>query len=256
MKQKITVLAAAMLIGLGGSVGTATAAASAPYEFSYVTEQPPSADLVQVFNDGTTTFFQFKRMPLNPKISIVRGGKEMPVNYEISPPYLMVPGIDVEYFILAGDNLSRVFYRGQRHEITKQGSEIDRAIAELQAKQKELEAEKLKAMKEDEARKLVEQQEAKRLADQKYREEQCKWKIDPIKTPTLRLAMEHWASMAGYQPMWETPNDHPIEAKGEFCGTYETALQAMLESFGGSDAPIAAVLWQGNKAAQFISGAK
>lgn len=255
MKLKLTALVLALSAGLG-SVAQTAAAASAPYEFSYVNEQPPTSDLVQVFNDGTTTFFQFKRMPLNPKITIVRGGKEIAVNFEASPPYLMVPGIEAEYFVLVGESLSHVLYRGQRHEISKQGSEIDRAIAELEDKKRELEDKKLKAMKEEEARKLLDQQESQRIAEQKRREEQCKWKIDPIKTPTLRLAMEHWASMAGYQPMWETASDHPIEAKGEFCGSYETALQAMLEAFGSSDAPVAAVLWQGNKAAQFVSGAK
>ena len=116
MKLKMTALVLALSAGLG-SVAQTAAAASAPYEFSYVNEQPPASDLVQVFNDGTTTFFQFKRMPLNPKITIVRGGKEIAVNFEANPPYLMVPGIEAEYFVLVGESLSHVLYRGQRHEI-------------------------------------------------------------------------------------------------------------------------------------------
>ena len=82
------------------------------YDFNYTVSQSERIRVVQVFDDGMQTFFQFKDGDLLPVIFKLTTAGPVASDAKISGQYLVVQGIAGEYVLKLGRTVSRVLYAG------------------------------------------------------------------------------------------------------------------------------------------------
>lgn len=56
----------------------------------------------------------------------------------------------------------------------------------------------------------------------------------------VREILSRWSTEAGWQLSWEVPNDVELHATASFQGSFEDALEQLLNSLQGSDYPLSA----------------
>lgn len=74
----------------------------------------------------------------------------------------------------------------------------------------------------------------------------------------LETALNKWAAKAGYQPIvWDLQEEIPINSSAKFEGSFEDALEAVIQSLRNSDLPLKAKYY-GNKVVRIstLTGAK
>lgn len=131
MRIKAITLATFLLfagVGMSASMAVAAAAdksASATvegFDFNYSLDLGSNIGLVQVFDDGDRTYFQFADMENLPKVYMVsKSGKSTPAKLEAKPPYLIASGIANRYILKTPKKATNVNYLGQRRpEVTAQ----------------------------------------------------------------------------------------------------------------------------------------
>ncbi|WP_332262278.1 TcpQ domain-containing protein [Paraburkholderia sp. SOS3] len=78
------------------------------------------------------------------------------------------------------------------------------------------------------------------------------WRIEPSDR-TVRAALTRWAQDAGWQLVWEAPTDFSIDAAATVHGTFDEALQQVVSALAHSNAPVQAILYQGNKVLRIVA---
>ncbi|MDY7573519.1 toxin co-regulated pilus biosynthesis Q family protein [Actimicrobium sp. CCI2.3] len=72
------------------------------------------------------------------------------------------------------------------------------------------------------------------------------WTTTPA-DKTLQNALARWSLTAGWQLIWELPQDISIEAAASINGSFEDAVSAMANSMQSSETPIVAIFFEGNR---------
>ncbi|WP_374192460.1 toxin co-regulated pilus biosynthesis Q family protein [Trinickia acidisoli] len=70
---------------------------------------------------------------------------------------------------------------------------------------------------------------------------------------TVKTALTRWAKEDGWQLVWDVPIDFGIDADATVTGTFEQALQAVVEALKKSETPIQAILYRGNKVLRIVA---
>ena len=63
---------------------------------------------------------------------------------------------------------------------------------------------------------------------------------------SVRNALARWAREAGWQFIWAVPTDFSIDAAATIQGTFEQALDSVVQALSHSEVPIQAILYKGN----------
>jgi hypothetical protein len=115
------ILVVTLLAGLcGGYCGPVLAAVQkAPtvegFDFNYTAETDARFPLVQVFDDGDRTYFQFTELEKYPQVTMeLDSGKRVIVPLEAKTPYLIVKGVGNKFFLTSGKASIVVSYNGKR----------------------------------------------------------------------------------------------------------------------------------------------
>ncbi|MEW6343420.1 MAG: toxin co-regulated pilus biosynthesis Q family protein [Pseudomonadota bacterium] len=77
------------------------------------------------------------------------------------------------------------------------------------------------------------------------------WRIE-LSDRTVRAALTRWAQQAGWQLIWEAPVDFSVDAPAAVTGTFDEALQSVVSALAGSNAPVQAILYRGNKVLRIV----
>lgn len=77
------------------------------------------------------------------------------------------------------------------------------------------------------------------------------WRIE-VSDRTIRAALTRWAQQAGWQLIWEAPVDFSVDAPASLTGTFDDALQKVVAALAGSNAPVQAILYRGNKVLRIV----
>lgn len=77
------------------------------------------------------------------------------------------------------------------------------------------------------------------------------WDIVPT-DKTLNAALARWASVAGWQLMWELPVDYAVEARTTVPGNFEEAVSTVAKSMETAEIPMKAIFYQGNKVLRIV----
>lgn len=77
------------------------------------------------------------------------------------------------------------------------------------------------------------------------------WRME-VSDKTVRTALARWAHEAGWQLMWDAPVDFSLDASATVHGTFEEALQSVVDALASSSTPIQAVLYRGNKVLRIV----
>jgi hypothetical protein len=77
------------------------------------------------------------------------------------------------------------------------------------------------------------------------------WRIQ-VSDRTIRAALTRWAQQAGWQLIWEAPVDFSVDAPASLTGTFDDALQSVVAALAGSNAPVQAILYRGNKVLRIV----
>ncbi len=78
------------------------------------------------------------------------------------------------------------------------------------------------------------------------------WTTTPA-DKTLQNALARWSLTAGWQLVWELPQDFSIEAAASINGTFEDAVAAMATSLQSTETPITAIFFEGNRVLRIIA---
>lgn len=70
---------------------------------------------------------------------------------------------------------------------------------------------------------------------------------------TVKTVLTRWAKEDGWQLVWDVPIDFGVDADATVTGTFEQALEAVVEALKKSDTPIQAVLYRGNKVLRIVA---
>jgi len=86
------------------------------FDFNYTAETDPRFPLVQVFDDGDRTYFQFAEMDKYPQVVMDQDGKRSVVPLEAKTPYLIVKGVGNKFILSLppGKDSIIVSYNGKR----------------------------------------------------------------------------------------------------------------------------------------------
>jgi type IV secretory pathway VirB9-like protein len=87
----------------------------AGHHFDYGIENRESVGLIQVFDDGSRTYLQFREPPAEP-VAIEGGSDKTPVGYLNDGPYLVVAGVYDRLEISVGDRSAEVRETSARAE--------------------------------------------------------------------------------------------------------------------------------------------
>lgn len=82
------------------------------YDFNYAVSNSERIHVVQVFDDGMQTFFQFRDGEILPVIFKLTTAGPVSADAKIAGQYLAVPGVAGEYILKVGRSVSRVVYAG------------------------------------------------------------------------------------------------------------------------------------------------
>jgi len=72
------------------------------------------------------------------------------------------------------------------------------------------------------------------------------WDIVPT-DKTLNAALARWASIAGWQLMWELPVDYAVEARTTVPGSFEEAVSTVAKSMETAEIPMKAIFYHGTR---------
>ena len=73
------------------------------------------------------------------------------------------------------------------------------------------------------------------------------WRIEPTRHGTVREVLEHWARDAGWTVVWEVEElDYAVTARAVFHGTFEEAVDALLQDTRGYQA-LVPTAWRANR---------
>jgi hypothetical protein len=70
---------------------------------------------------------------------------------------------------------------------------------------------------------------------------------------TVKTALARWAKEDGWQLVWDVPIDFGVDADATVHGTFEQALQAVVDALKKSETPIQAVMYRGNKVLRIVA---
>lgn len=70
---------------------------------------------------------------------------------------------------------------------------------------------------------------------------------------TVKAALTRWATEDGWQLVWDVPIDFGVDADATVNGTFEQALQAVVDALKKSETPIQAVMYRGNKVLRIVA---
>jgi hypothetical protein len=70
---------------------------------------------------------------------------------------------------------------------------------------------------------------------------------------TVKAALARWAKEDGWQLVWDVPIDFGVDADATVHGTFEQALQAVVDALKKSETPIQAVMYRGNKVLRIVA---
>lgn len=82
------------------------------FDFKYSAAGALDNPVVQVFNDGSKTYFMFREQDNYPKIYVMRNGKEASAQQTVNSPYVVVQGLYKEYVVKEQNNRALVHYTG------------------------------------------------------------------------------------------------------------------------------------------------
>ncbi|GAA4023245.1 toxin co-regulated pilus biosynthesis Q family protein [Actimicrobium antarcticum] len=78
------------------------------------------------------------------------------------------------------------------------------------------------------------------------------WSTTPADR-TLQNALARWSLTAGWQLVWELPQDFSIEAAASIKGSFEDAVAAVTGSLQFGDAPVTAIFYEGNRVLRIVA---
>jgi hypothetical protein len=78
------------------------------------------------------------------------------------------------------------------------------------------------------------------------------WTTTPA-DKTLQNALARWSLTAGWQLVWELPQDISIEAAASINGSFDDAVTAIANSMQSSETPIIAIFFEGNRVLRIIA---
>jgi hypothetical protein len=77
------------------------------------------------------------------------------------------------------------------------------------------------------------------------------WEI-ALTDKTLNAAIARWATLAGWQLLWELPVDYAVEARTTVPGTFEEAVEIVAKSMETAELPMKAIFYKGNKVLRIV----
>jgi Toxin co-regulated pilus biosynthesis protein Q len=78
------------------------------------------------------------------------------------------------------------------------------------------------------------------------------WKLN-LADGTVRTVLARWATEAGWQFIWEVPTDFAVDASATIHGSFEDALNAVVDALSGAQVPIQVVLYKGNHVMRVVA---
>jgi hypothetical protein len=78
-----------------------------------------------------------------------------------------------------------------------------------------------------------------------------KWEVK-VSDVTLRQTLGRWARSAGWQLSWEVKVDYPVQLEAIYVGTFDTAVEQFTDALRGSDYPLDACFYSGNRVVRVI----
>lgn len=78
------------------------------------------------------------------------------------------------------------------------------------------------------------------------------WQLS-VSDHTVKTALARWAKEDGWQLVWDVPIDFGVDADATIHGTFEQALQAVVDALKKSETPIQAVMYRGNKVLRIVA---
>lgn len=78
------------------------------------------------------------------------------------------------------------------------------------------------------------------------------WEIIPS-DKTLNAALARWASLAGWQLLWELPVDYSVDARTTIRGSFEEAVAMVAKSMDGAEIPMKAIFYEGNRVLRIVA---
>ncbi|RZI42498.1 hypothetical protein EGT07_13210 [Herbaspirillum sp. HC18] len=69
---------------------------------------------------------------------------------------------------------------------------------------------------------------------------------------TLNTALARWASIAGWQLVWELPVDYAVEARTVVPGTFEEAVGIVAKSMDSAEIPMKVIFYAGNRVLRIV----
>lgn len=77
------------------------------------------------------------------------------------------------------------------------------------------------------------------------------WNI-ALSDRTVRGALTRWTQQAGWRLIWEAPVDFAVDAPASVTGTFDEALQSVVGALAGTESPVQAILYRGNKVLRIV----
>lgn len=78
------------------------------------------------------------------------------------------------------------------------------------------------------------------------------WTTTPA-DKTLQNALARWSLSAGWQLIWELPQDFSIEAAASINGSFEDAVSAITGSLQLTETPVTAIFFEGNRVLRIVA---
>ena len=78
------------------------------------------------------------------------------------------------------------------------------------------------------------------------------WRLE-LSDHTVKTALTRWAKEAGWQLVWDAPVDFGIDASATVTGSFEDALQSVVQALQKTETPIQAILYRGNKVLRIVA---
>jgi len=77
------------------------------------------------------------------------------------------------------------------------------------------------------------------------------WSIT-LSDRTVRGALTRWTQESGWRLIWEAPVDFAVDAPATLTGTFDEALQSVVGALAGTESPVQAILYRGNKVLRIV----
>ncbi|MEC5215860.1 hypothetical protein RCH09_000794 [Actimicrobium sp. GrIS 1.19] len=70
---------------------------------------------------------------------------------------------------------------------------------------------------------------------------------------TVQNTLARWAMAAGWQMVWELPQDFSVEAAASVDGSFEDAVTAVMQSLQSGETPVTAIFYDGNRVLRIVA---